>query len=107
MTSVDRIELIIPSAFAQHRLLAKLDEWGIEGYSIIREVLGKGESGFKTGDLPADVGRNWYVLIACEKDRTLDIVNAFRPVISKYGGICLVTEARILKKTPDSEGGIF
>jgi len=107
MKTVDRIELIIPSAFAQHRLLAKLDEWGIEGYSIIREVLGKGESGFKEGDLPVDVGRNWYVLIACEKDRTQDIVQAFRPVISKYGGVCLVSETRMLKKNPESEGGIF
>ncbi len=47
MKIVDRIELIIPSAYAQHRLLAKLDEWGIEGYSVIREVIGKGSSGFK------------------------------------------------------------
>jgi len=107
MTPVDRIELIIPSAFAQHRLLAKLDEWGIEGYSIIREVLGKGESGFKEGDLPADVGRNWYVLIACEKDRTQDIVKAFRPVISKYGGVCLITEAQILKKEPKNDSDFF
>ncbi|MCE2496488.1 MAG: hypothetical protein J4F31_07930 [Flavobacteriales bacterium] len=99
MKIVDRIELIIPSAYAQHRLLAKLDEWGIEGYSVIREVIGKGSSGFKEGDLPVDIGRNWYVLIACDPDRTETIVEAFRPVISKYGGLCLISESKMLKKT--------
>ncbi|QTN38655.1 hypothetical protein HZ996_05640 [Cryomorphaceae bacterium] len=103
MKAVSKIELIIPSAYAQHRLLAKLDEWGIEGYSVIREVIGKGSSGFKGGDLPVDIGRNWYVLIACDPERVEEIVEAFRPVITKYGGVCLVTDAQMLKKSAFEE----
>lgn len=103
MKIVDKIELIIPSAYAQHRLLAKLDEWGIDGYSVIREVIGKGSSGFKEGDLPVDIGRNWYVLIACDPERTKTIVSAFRPVITKYGGLCLITESKMLKKDDPEE----
>lgn len=103
MTTVDKIELIIPSAYAQHRLIAKLDEWGINGYSIIKEAIGKGRSGIQQGDLPADVGRSWYIIIASETSRTKLIVEEFRPIISRYGGICLVTSVNMLKKDANSE----
>lgn len=104
-----RSDLEIPSTLGKLFSLYLLMAIGLkEGFALQHspgggEVFGKGSSGFKGGDLPVDIGRNWYVLIACDPERVEKIVSAFRPVITKYGGVCLVTDAQMLKKSAFEE----
>lgn len=98
MVPQKKIELIIPSALASHKLIEELNAMELKGFSVIKDVLGKGESGYKSGDLLVDVWKNTYIIIVCEENEVEALLQKFRPLITKYGGICMVSDVLALKK---------
>lgn len=70
----------------------QLDALGISGYSIIDDVLGRGERGLRAG-IGLGAFQYRYLLIACDESKVEPIVTALGPILEHYGGLCLVSDA--------------
>lgn len=92
MTPIKKIEIITDSIHMKS-VVAELDRIGVTGYSIIREVVGKGDRGQQIHDELTDVFRNSYVMTACDPSLVETVVAAVRPILDRHGGICLVSDA--------------
>ena len=75
MQSVKRIE-IITDTLEMREVCRVLDEIGVSGYYVIRDVTGRGERGVQSGDDLTDVFKNSLLLTACPPERVSDIVTA-------------------------------
>jgi nitrogen regulatory protein PII len=96
MKPVLRVEIVIESAFTP-RVLEALSAVGLSDHTLIREVQGRGDRGERRGEELTDRDRNCLILVACEPDREAALTGALRPLLARYGGMCLVSEARWLR----------
>ena len=94
MRDCSRIEIIIERAFAE-RLCDALDDAGAAGYTVIPRASGRGDRGIRRGDDPSGTLTNCVILVISEgEDQTEALVNAVRPLIKRFGGVCVVSAAR-------------
>lgn len=93
MKPVRRVEIVTDS-LELPRVLEAVEKAGVSGYTVIRDVIGKGARGVRAGDELTDVFKNSYVMTACSDEQARQIAEAIRPILKKYGGICLVWEAQ-------------
>ena len=93
MQPVKRIEVIIDSPHLDSALKA-IEQAGISGYTVIRDVTGMGDRGVRSGDELTDVFKNCYVMTACSEDKLLQLVTAIRPLLKSFGGVCLISDAQ-------------
>ena len=91
MKNMKKIEIIIESIYL-NRLIGLFDKKEITGYTIIRDVEGKGITGIKSADEITDVFSNNYVFTVCDEDKLMNIVEDIRRFIKKYGGRCIVSD---------------
>lgn len=92
MQAVKRVE-IVTDALEMREVCRVLDRLAVSGYSVIRDVTGRGERGVQSGDELTDVFKNSMVLLACPPERVQEVVEAIRPILKRRGGICLVSDA--------------
>ena len=92
MEATKRIE-IITDAHEMREVRTVLDALGVGGYSIIRDVIGRGERGEQSGDEVTGVFTNALLLTTCDAERLPQLVEAIRPILRRRGGVCLVTDA--------------
>jgi nitrogen regulatory protein PII len=91
MKPVSKVEIIIDSVEVEN--VAKLlDEIGVTGYSIINDVVGKGSRGVRSGYGLTDLFKNSYIMVVCDEKEMHRIVEAIRPIVKKFGGICIVSD---------------
>lgn len=93
MQQVKRLEIIIDS-LEMPKVTKILDKNGVSGYTLIDDVKGKGGRGLKDGAELTDVFSNSYCMTACSAEKVEIIANALRPLLKKYGGVCLVSDAQ-------------
>lgn len=91
MKKMKKIEIILESVYL-NRLIELFDKKGISGYTIIRDVEGKGITGIKSADEITDVFTNNYVFTVCDDDKLMSIVEDIRAFIKRYGGRCIVSD---------------
>ena len=91
MKKMKKIEIILESVYL-NRLIELFDRKEITGYTIIRDVEGKGITGIKSADEITDVFSNNYVFTVCDEDKLMNIVEDIRRFIKKYGGRCIVSD---------------
>lgn len=96
MKPAKRLELVIDAAHTP-ALLNALREAGAPGYTVIRDVQGLGDRGERSGDELTDVFRNCYVIVACSEQVAEQIIPAVRPLLHRYGGMCLISDTHWLK----------
>ncbi len=96
MKTVKRIEIIIDSLDVK-MVLEDLEAIGVSSYSVIRDVIGSGDRGARSGDLLNDAMNNSYILIACDEPEAEKVIEALRPKLKRYGGMCLVSDARWIR----------
>ena len=92
MQAVKRIE-IITDTLEMREVCRVLDRLAVSGYSVVRDVTGRGERGVQSGDDLTDVFKNSMLVLACPPERLTEIVEAIRPILKRRGGICLVSDA--------------
>ncbi len=86
-----KVEIITDSLEVEN--IAKLlDEIGVSGYSIINNVVGKGNRGIRSGYELTELFKNSYIMVVCEEIEMHKIVEAIRPIIKKFGGVCIVSD---------------
>ena len=95
MKPVKRIEIIIDSLDLK-ALLTELETLGVSGYSVMKDVIGSGDRGERSGDLLNDTMNNCYILIACDETEVEKITTMLKPSLKRYGGVCLVSDAQWL-----------
>jgi nitrogen regulatory protein PII len=91
--NVKKIE-IITNSLELEKVLKILDHAGVSGYTIIEDVTGKGHRGRVINDLESHALTNGYVMTICSEEQEHQLVEAIRPIIKKYGGVCIVTDAK-------------
>jgi len=96
MQVVKRIE-IITGALEMKAVRAVLEAHGVSGYTIIKDVTGKGERGVQSGDDLTDVFKNSYLLTTCPPEQVEEVIEAIRPLLQKLGGVCLISDAQWVK----------
>jgi len=92
MKPVKRVELVV-DALEVPSLLEALADIDINAYTVIRQAHGAGERGTRGGDVFSGVFDNSYVVIACNEEESIEIVETVRPILKRLGGICLVSDA--------------
>lgn len=93
MQNVKRLE-IVTDAVELKDLCAALERHGVGGYTIIRDVIGQGHRGARSGDELTDVFKNCYVLVVCEAELVSPLIEEIRPILKRFGGLCLVSDAQ-------------
>jgi len=96
MKSVKRLEIIIGAAHIP-RLVEMLRQAGAPGYTLIRDVQGSGDRGDRSGDELTDVYRNCLMIVAVPAEQCEALIEAIRPMIQRFGGVCLVSDAQWVK----------
>jgi len=89
---VQKIEIIVKGE--KHEFVRSLlEQSGASGYTVIRDVAGKGDRGERGGDGLTDVFDNSYILIACEPEIVDKLLQPLRQMLHDFGGVCLVSDA--------------
>jgi nitrogen regulatory protein PII len=91
MKPMKKVEIVIDSVHL-NRLLETLEKAGVSGYTVFRDVLGKGERGIMAGDELTDVFKNSYVITVCPEDVAQKVAESIRPLLKKLGGMCLISD---------------
>ena len=91
MKTVKRIEIIIETIEFPH-ILKLLEGLGIVGYTVIHHVVGQGHRGSRPADQPTDALSNSYILVVCEPSSAKSVAETLRPILRKYGGLCLMSD---------------
>ena len=95
MKRVKRLEIVVDT-LAVSKVLAALEDSGLSGWTVVRDVTGKGERGLWAGDELTGVAGNGYVLTVCEPGELARVAEAVRPILQTFGGVCLVSDAEWL-----------
>jgi nitrogen regulatory protein PII len=92
MKAVKRIEMVLQQDVIEEMAKA-LDALGISGYTVVRDVLGRGERGLRAG-IGLGVFQYHMMVLACEPEQVPSVVAAVRPYLKRFGGMCLVSDAQ-------------
>lgn len=97
MQAIKKIEIIV-DYLELARLLELIQKDGMAvDYTVIKEATGSGGRGNRTGDGLSGELTNSYLLIACPEDEAKRIVEIVRPILKRFGGVCLVSDALWVK----------
>lgn len=92
MTPGYRIEIVIEEPVARE-LIRILKAMQVPGYTVIPRAHGSGDRGIRRGDELAGDSSNCVFLIACDDEALVgQITEAVKPLLSRSGGLCLVSE---------------
>jgi nitrogen regulatory protein PII len=92
MKPVKRVEVVVDT-LAVPRVLRALESCGVSGWTVVREVQGRGDRGLREGDELTGISGNGYVLTACDADDLPRVAEAIRPILRTFGGVCLISDA--------------
>jgi nitrogen regulatory protein PII len=90
MKPVKRIEIVIEEIELDN-VIDELDRIGVVGYTIVPRAWGRGERGVRYESVPG-LG-NVLMTIACDENQANQVIEAMRPILKRYGGVCLVSDA--------------
>jgi nitrogen regulatory protein PII len=93
MEAIKKIE-IITNSLELSKVLEILEKSGVSGYTVIEDVIGKGNRGRVFNDLETHTLSNAYIISICTESEEKKLVDAVRPIIKKYGGVCIVSDAK-------------
>lgn len=94
MHPVSRIEIIAASKEVQ-KILNVLENVGVPGYTLIRDVIGKSDTGMVSDDVNLGSSKlsNVFIICYCSQDKVKPIVEQIKPILNKYGGVCYLSDA--------------
>lgn len=75
-----------------NKVIKLLDEIGVSGYTIIGDVIGKGDRGVRMGDGITDLLNNSYIMVVCNDIEAHKIAEAIMSIKKNFGGICIVSD---------------
>lgn len=91
MQAVKRVE-IIADAIELEKIIRVLKVAGVNSYTVIRNVSSEGIRG-TASEADITLTENDYVLAICSPEQVAPLVEALRPVLNRFGGVCLISDA--------------
>lgn len=95
MEHVKRIEIVTLS-LEIGRLCRALERAGVTDYTVIDDARGKGDRGVRGNDELSNVFKNSLLLTTCDPENLDRALDAIRPILERFGGVCLVSDAQYL-----------
>jgi nitrogen regulatory protein PII len=95
MKNMKKVEVIVESVY-MNKLLIFLMGKGVDKYTLIRDIEGKGTHGIKLANDVTDLSSNDYIFTAIEEELYLSFKEELRVFIKRYGGKCFVTDTMML-----------
>jgi len=89
---IKKLEIVTDYLYLQ-QLIKIIDATGVSGYTILKDVMGKGLKGEKDGHGVAGGYKNCYMMICCNEEEAKKVAEVVKPVLARYGGICVVSDA--------------
>lgn len=89
--SMKRIEIVV-TAEELENLIHLLMECSVRGYTVLKKAGGLGSRGTRSPDDVLWEEENAVVILACKEDQANKIVDALRPKLKGYGGMCLISD---------------
>lgn len=96
MIDVKRIELVV-EAIEKEQVIAYLNSIEIRSFTIYHHVGGCGERGMRDEGVFGEKFENVTFVIACAETQLPSVMEILRPILKRYGGMCLVSDAKWLK----------
>jgi nitrogen regulatory protein PII len=96
MESVKRIEIVMPE-FLVDDVVGTLGRHAVGAYTVLRGVAGRGERGEQDGRSGEATFSNAMIVVACPPARATALLEDLRPLLKRYGGVCLVSDAMSLR----------
>lgn len=93
MERVKKVELVLDSLDVAD-VLAGLDRLGVQHYTILSGVTGRGDRGSQSGAPFTAAFENTYLIVVCSDEQAQQIVEVVRPVLASRGGLCLLSDVR-------------
>ena len=91
MKPVLRLEIVIDGANAD-AVCDILDSHAVTGWTVLEVAKGRGERGMRRADSLRS--GNQLILSTCKESDLDALVADLRPVLKRFGGVCLVSDAR-------------
>ena len=95
MKDLKRVE-IVTGALETPKVINILEEHQVNGYTMIKNVLGSGDKGVQDGEGLHNAFQNTYLIVACSQEELERIKEPLRKVLRKSGGVCLISDAQWL-----------
>lgn len=96
MQPVKRIDLVVPDVLLRD-LTDLLDRHAVDGYTVTRGLSGRGDRGVQRDDGLRGEFSNAAVLVVCNQAKLEELLDALRALLTRHGGMCLVSDALWLK----------
>jgi nitrogen regulatory protein PII len=91
MTAMKRVEIVTDS-LELSAVCNALNLAGVSGYTVLRDVTGKGNRGDRIDDDMTGALRNVYVLCGCTEPQARAVAEAMRGILRLSGGVCLISD---------------
>ena len=95
MTDCKRLEIVI-DALQTDAVEQILRDAGVAGYTVINNASGWGDRGERVPDGVSRVFENRVVLCACQPEQLDAITAGLGPLLARYGGVALVSDASLM-----------
>ncbi|MEM9388583.1 MAG: transcriptional regulator [Pseudomonadota bacterium] len=96
MRPCKRLEIVLERS-QMERLIRALHEAGADGYTFLMHAGGSGDRGYRRADDVTDTDENCVFIVAAEDDDAAQaILDRVRPILERYGGMCLLSDAQWL-----------
>ncbi|MEM9251507.1 MAG: hypothetical protein AAGB29_04075 [Planctomycetota bacterium] len=96
MRDVKRIEIVIDKPH-EPAVLDVLRDLGLPGVTVMDVATGYGDRGARDGGELSDAMSNRYLLTTCTADQLPALTEAIEPLLHKYGGLCLISDAQLIR----------
>lgn len=96
MKAVLRLEIIIERAL-RDQVLDILSQAGCQGWSILPVISGQGHRGARGLEGLSGALENEMILTALEEPQLPQVMTPLRPLLKRWGGVCMVSEAQWLQ----------
>jgi hypothetical protein len=92
---VQRVEIVIDALHAR-AVLEVLERHSLSGWTQLRVEAGAGDRGERRDDELSGISTNSLLITTCAPEALEALAEDLRPLLRRYGGVCLVSEARWL-----------
>ncbi|SEK44434.1 P-II family nitrogen regulator [Nitrosovibrio tenuis] len=89
--AMKRMEIVIDEEKLEE-LIALLREIGVRGYTFIKSAGGLGSRGSRRPDDIFFEETNALLILACLEPTAQKVINALRPKLKDFGGMCLISD---------------
>lgn len=93
-----RIAIVIEQP-ALNRVLDKLDQLAVTGYTVYPVIAGRGREGsWRADGMVSDAGRMVSVVCICDPAKVESIVEPIFAIVSRQVGIITITDCEVLRQ---------